>query len=208
MRNTGSVFGISRLRIGTDGQGVTTLVALHQCDLRCRYCLNPQGLSPKTAIRNFSPEELMAVLRKDELYYLATGGGVTFGGGEPLLQADFIKDVLTLIPSRWRVCMETSLNVRTEKLALIADRIDEFIVDVKDMNGNIYHSYCGRDNAIVKNNLEWLVSNGYADKVTCKLPLIQSYNSREDVYQSQRELERMGLSRFVQLEYRTNIKKQ
>ena len=43
--NRAPLIGISRLRIRTDGHGVTTLVAFHGCPLRCKYCLNPQGLS-------------------------------------------------------------------------------------------------------------------------------------------------------------------
>ena len=77
-----SILSICRLRIGTDGHGVRTLVAFHGCPLRCRYCLNPDSLKDSE--------------RKDELYYIATNGGITFGGGEPLLNSQYIKDILEL----------------------------------------------------------------------------------------------------------------
>lgn len=75
------IIGIARHRLSTDGDGVTTLVAFHGCTLRCRYCLNPQSLGDSGRFREYSPEELYAETWIDELYFLATNGGVTFGGG-------------------------------------------------------------------------------------------------------------------------------
>ena len=79
------LIGISRHRIGVDGEGVTTLVAFHGCPLRCQYCLNPKALSPNGVWKRYTPEELYNHVKQDELYFCATGGGVTFGGGEPLI---------------------------------------------------------------------------------------------------------------------------
>lgn len=89
--------------MGTDGHGITTLVAFHGCPLKCKYCLNPQCLKKDAKILIKTPEEVMEILLKDELYFLATKGGVTFGGGEPLLRAEFIKEVLELGAKQWRV---------------------------------------------------------------------------------------------------------
>ena len=114
--NKAPLIGISRLRMGTDGHGVTTLVAFHGCPLRCKYCLNPQSLSDDAKVLKKTPEEVMQAIRKDELYYLATNGGVTFGGGEPLLRTEFIKEVLELGAKQWHITIETSLNVPLRKL--------------------------------------------------------------------------------------------
>ena len=75
------IIGIARHRLLTDGDGVTTLVAFHGCPLCCRYCLNPQSLGDGGRFREYSPEQLYAETRIDELYFIATNGGVTFGGG-------------------------------------------------------------------------------------------------------------------------------
>ena len=80
------IIGISRHRIGVDGPGVTTLVAFHGCTLSCKYCLNPKSIDPKVKGKRYTPSQLYDEIKKDNLYFLATGGGVTFGGGEPLLQ--------------------------------------------------------------------------------------------------------------------------
>ena len=79
------LIGISRHRIGVDGAGVTTLVAFHGCPLRCKYCLNPKALSLNGVWKRYIPEELYNHVKQDDLYFRATSGGVTFGGGEPLL---------------------------------------------------------------------------------------------------------------------------
>ena len=113
-----SIIGISRLRMGTDGHGITTLVAFHGCTLHCKYCLNPICLEPKARVEKMSADEVMHEIEKDELYYIATNGGVTFGGGEPLLNSHFIKEVLKLGAKQWNITVETSLNVKNTLLML------------------------------------------------------------------------------------------
>lgn len=170
--NKAPLIGISRLRMGTDGHGVTTLVAFHGCPLRCKYCLNPQSLTDDAKVMVKTPEEVMQAIRKDELYYLATNGGVTFGGGEPLLRAEFIKELLELGAKQWHITIETSLNVPLQNLVLLFSYIHEYVVDIKDMNPSIYKEYNGRDNELVKSNLRWLVEHGKAENITCRIPLI------------------------------------
>lgn len=93
------IIGIARHRLSTDGEGVTMLVAFHGCPLRCSYCLNPQSLGDGGRFRKYSPEELYAETRIDELYFIATNGGITFGGGEPCLRFDFIREFRALCGS-------------------------------------------------------------------------------------------------------------
>ena len=71
------LIGISRHRLSTDGEGVTTLVAFHGCPLRCKYCLNPQSLYSEGIWKNYDCEQLYEEVRQDELYFLATHGGIT-----------------------------------------------------------------------------------------------------------------------------------
>ena len=80
------VIGICRHRLYTDGEGVSTLVAFHGCPLRCRYCLNSQVLEHEEDSQYYDCTSLYDQVKMDELYFLATGGGITFGGGEPCLR--------------------------------------------------------------------------------------------------------------------------
>ena len=82
---------INRHRITTDGDGITTLVTFYGCPLRCKYCLNPVCFAPDTPRTDLTPDELYRMVMIDDLYFIASGGGVTFGGGEPLLNADFLQ---------------------------------------------------------------------------------------------------------------------
>ena len=92
MKNeTFPLMGFARHRLGIDGEGVTTLVAAWGCPLQCRFCLNPQCRDKNTPIKQITPEELFNMAKIDDLYFRATGGGITFGGGEPLLHAEFIR---------------------------------------------------------------------------------------------------------------------
>ena len=92
------LISFTRHRIGTDGEGVTTLVGGAGCPLRCVYCINREIL--KMQARLVSPEEMYDLLKVDDLYFRATGGGVTFGGGESLLHADFISAFRRVCSSR------------------------------------------------------------------------------------------------------------
>ncbi len=154
-----------------------------------------------------SAEEVLTELRKDELYFLATGGGVTFGGGEPLLCAGFIRDLLELGAKQWRVSIETSLNVPRKNLELLFPYVNEYFVDIKDMNPDIYKHYTGQDNSQLAANLRWLIDQGKAANIACRIPLIPEYNTPEDQQRSKRELEEMGISRFDLFTYITNIRK-
>ena len=95
------MIGIIRHRLSTDGDGVTTLAAFHGCPLRCCHCLNPQSLGGGDGFREYTPEELYAETSIDNLYFLATHGGVTFGGGEPCLYPKFICDFRKLCGPAW-----------------------------------------------------------------------------------------------------------
>lgn len=201
------LIGIKRLRVGTDGRGVTTLVAFNGCPLRCKYCLNPQCWGTIVPEKMKSADEVMAILRKDELYFLATGGGITFGGGEPLSHPVFIKELLELGAKSWHITAETSLNVPQEHLVMLLSYIDEYVVDVKDMDTHTYKAYTGRDNELVMSNLRWLIQQGKANNILCRIPLIPKFNTRETQQVSLRELKKMGIHRFDTFTYKTNINK-
>ena len=195
------VIGIRRHCLGTDGDGVSTLVAFHGCLLRCKYCLNPQCHSSFDSSREKTPEDIMDILRKDELYFIATEGGVTFGGGEPLLKSEFIKDVMELGAKEWHTTLETSLCADKSHLERLMPYIDEYIVDVKDMNDKIYESYTGRKNDLMKSNLKYLIDNGKVQQIICRLPLIPEYNTDADRDRSEDELIGMGITQFDRFTY-------
>ena len=187
--------------MGTDGQGITTLVTFYKCPLNCKYCINQNChiINPNSQI---SPVELYNNIKIDQLYFAATGGGLTFGGGEPLLQAPFIQDVLELGAKNWHTTIETSLNVPYEKWYILIDYVDEWIVDVKDMNPSIYKCYTHKENKIVIDNLKKFVKLGLTETVLIRLPFIKGFNTERDVYSSYQKLKQLGFSRFDKFSYK------
>ena len=198
---TAPFIAINRHRLTTDGEGVTTLVGFHGCPLHCEYCLNAQCLQADGVWCRLTPGELYSEVEIDDLYFVATGGGICFGGGEPLLRSDFIKAFAEIMNPEWKLTIETSLNVPLENVKAIASLVQMWYVDIKDMNPDIYKAYGCKENKQVVSNLQWLAANGYADKVIIRLPLIPEYNTDEDRQQSQLQLEKMGFTNFDKFNY-------
>ena len=205
MKAQADIAAVARHRIAIDGDGVNTLVVFMTCPLRCRYCLNPQTLDAGLPHRTLTPDELYEETRKDELYFLATGGGVTFGGGEPLLRPDFIRAFRSLCGDEWKLNVETSLNVPEDNVRELMPVIDQWFIDIKDMDPEIYRKYTGKDNERVRENLRLLADSGFAAKCTIRIPHIPGYNEDADRDRSIKELEAMGFSDFDRFEYKTDI---
>lgn len=195
------LIGICRHRLATDGQGVTTLVAFHGCPLRCKYCLNEQCLRPDGVWRQMDALDILNEVMVDDLYFKATNGGITFGGGEPLLRSDDIVSFCKLMPQEWRITIETSLNADRKHLEAVAPYIDHFFIDVKDMNSQIYRNYTSVDNRQVIDNLQWLAAHEDTQKIIIRLPHIPDYNTEADIAKSRKQLEAMGFTNFDCFDY-------
>jgi pyruvate formate lyase activating enzyme len=193
MIHSAPFIGISRNRLATDGAGVTTLVAFWDCPLSCKYCLNPQSLDKTATTQVLTPEELYNITKIDELYFLATHGGVTFGGGEPCLYSDFINEFRNFCGKEWTISIETSLNVPFENLKVLHKAVNHYIVDIKDLNADIYKRYTGKENALPVANLKWLIEQGHADNIRVRVPLIPNFNTEKDVENTVSELKYLGI---------------
>ena len=199
-RTEARIFAVSRHRLTTDGDGCTTLVTFNGCPLRCKYCLNKVSWKEDGG-RVYTPETLFEEVKIDQLYFLATRGGVTFGGGEPLLQSKFIKEFRARCGNQWKLLVETCLNVDSEKVQEVDSVLDGYIVDIKDMNPEIYEAYTGKTNALVLKNLEWLLQHGDPCRITVRVPHIPETNTDEDVAKSMEQLKAMGVVHFDEFQY-------
>ena len=195
----------SRLRMATDGTGVTALVGAYGCPLSCKLCINPRTWAPAEEGRDFTwvtPDELYERTKQDNLYYLATGGGITFGGGEPLLHTAFIAAYRAICPSEWHFCAESCLNIPEHHVRAAAECIDHFMIDVKDTNPAIYQAYTGKSNEKMLENLSLLLSLVGADRITVRVPLIPGYNTQADTDRSISLLSNMGFTHFDRFTYK------
>ncbi|WP_254918842.1 radical SAM protein [Segatella copri] len=202
-------FGVSPLRMGIDGKGVTTLVTFMGCQLRCKYCLNERchgavyeddGITPGKGILILSPQQLYDRVKKDNIYFQATGGGVCFGGGEPLEHPEFIMEFRKLCGTRWKITVETALACHPHNIELLAPIVDHWIVDIKDMNPRIREKYTGRvgDSA---HQLCYLKQYGIVDNVTIRVPHIPGFNTDEDVKRSIEQVKILGFKDIQEFEY-------
>ena len=188
-----TLLGIDRHRIKTDGKGITSLVALAGCPLSCPYCINEELLADHKKVKKVTVQELTEELMSDHCYFLYTGGGVTFGGGEPLLQSEQIKAFSEICPKEWNITIETSLNVPAESLRpLLTDRFS-FIIDCKAMQADIYEKYTGKENGRVIENLQELSRQIKQEQYVIKAPVIPGYSDRTRPEQSKETLLEMGI---------------
>lgn len=201
------IIGVIRHRIASDGEGVTTLVGFWGCPLRCQYCLNPHSLVHEEKAKIYTPEQLYQEVLIDQLYFLATNGGITFGGGEPLLHPDFISEFRSLCGEQWNITVETSLNVPLSNLQKANKVVNNYIIDIKDINPAIYQRYTSRDNQQTIDNLKWLAGNVNPDSILVRTPQIPDFNTEEDIKKSETFIHSLGIKNIDRFTYQKEIKK-
>ena len=151
-----------------DGPGIRTTLFLKGCPLRCAWCHNPEGLSPEPRVLRspagervagqvWTPEELAARLNAQADVLRAGGGGVTFSGGEPLRQAEFVLEVIERLDNL-HVLLDTSGSAGEETFRRVASRCDLVYFDVKLADPAEHRRWTGVDNAPILRNLRALGS--------------------------------------------------
>lgn len=194
------LIGVKRLCFETDGSGITTLVSGAFCPLDCKYCLNKKALE-SIAPEYVSVRELYDRVCIDNLYFQTTGGGLTFGGGESLIYSGFIASFRELIGEAWKLNAETSLYVSRRNLETALSCIDGFIVDVKDINPDIYKAYTGHSCGIMLENLLFLADNYDKKRVKIRIPLIPGFNTGDDCDRSENFIRSLGFENVDRFTY-------
>lgn len=121
-------------------------------------------------------EEIISEIEKDTPFYDESGGGVTFSGGEPLMQPEFLLELL-------RQCgrlgihrvVDTSAFAKTELLLEVADQCDLFLIDLKHMDSEMHRLYTGVENGLILRNIRNLADRGVPFRI--RIPLIEGVNS-------------------------------
>ncbi len=199
MNLTGTIFDIKRFAIH-DGPGIRTTVFMKGCPLDCWWCHNPESirLEPETVTRRrpvgsstklpdkqevfgrrITVAELLAELEKDLIFYDQSGGGVTFSGGEPLMQVDFLEAALKVCrDSDIHTAVDSSGYAPWEDLVRIADLTDLFLYDLKLMDDEQHRKYIAVSNQTILNNLVRLAKR--TDKITIRIPLIPDITDTDE----------------------------
>jgi pyruvate formate lyase activating enzyme len=225
----GMVFNIQRYSVD-DGPGIRTTVFLKGCPLRCKWCHNPESISPKqelvlhenrclrcgdcmtlcknnaiisedgkfVTLREFclacgtcielcyaeareivgkemTTEEVMVEIEKDVVFFDESGGGVTFSGGEPLLQHEFLVELLEECGKKniHRV-VDTTGFTSASILERVSRSVDLFLYDLKTLDDEKHRAYTGVSNRLILENLRRLAK--WNKKVIVRIPIIPGIN--------------------------------
>ena len=229
----GLVMDVQRFSLH-DGPGIRTTAFLMGCNLRCRWCHNPESwhmerrmlfyknrcrqcgkcvpLCPKGAHRfdaqghhinlplcmgcekleqcasccpgeammvcgrEYTPEELVSLLVRDRIFY-GEDGGVTFSGGEAMLQEEFLLQCLTLCKAQGlHTCVDTAANVSRDSIQRIAAFCDLFLIDLKAMDEDRHQRLCGTGNRQILKNIRRL--GEMRKPIWIRIPLVQGENAQ------------------------------
>jgi pyruvate formate lyase activating enzyme len=129
--------------LGTlDGPGVRFVVFLSGCNLRCGCCHNPDTWEIGAGTEYTAEDILRRVVRYREYY--GREGGITVSGGEPLLQADFVRELFTLCKQNGvNTCLDTSGSIINDSALALLDVCDRVLLDIKYTNDADYKNYVG-----------------------------------------------------------------
>jgi pyruvate formate lyase activating enzyme len=229
----GLAFNIQRFST-EDGPGIRTTAFLKGCPLRCAWCHNPEGLSPKPELiwydvrcigardclqacpenaltltpqgirisrerctacgacekacpaaalevigRNWTPEEMVAELLKDQVFYETSGGGVTFSGGEPMMQVDFLCQVLPRCREAGvHIALDTCGAVAWESYERVLPWVDLALYDLKIMDAKCHKAATGVSNDTILENARRLAARGVP--MWIRTPVIPGYTDDQE----------------------------
>jgi pyruvate formate lyase activating enzyme len=166
--------------------GGTIKIGPNGCEIDRKRCVNLEEISAacnhdayEIVGQTITPEELVQKLLKDKVFYDQSGGGVTFSGGEPALQPEFVAETATLLKNEnIHTAMDTAGNVEWDVLKTATENIDLVLYDIKAFDNEIYRRCTGVSNELVLENARRLA--GIKNTLRIRLVLIPSYNDGED----------------------------
>ena len=164
--------------LGTlDGPGVRFVVFLQGCPLRCGCCHNPDTWAFDGGSEYSAIEIVEKAMRYRE--YFGEDGGITLSGGEPLMQAEFVKEIFTLAKERGlNTCLDTSGCVLNDKVKELLRFTDRVLLDIKYTDEKLYKKYVGCEYRAVKEFLSYL--NEKMIKTTFRQVVIPTLNDDEE----------------------------
>lgn len=192
----GIIYDIKRFAIH-DGPGIRTTVFLKGCPCDCWWCHNPESRSAKVFSylkqvnidgqvmqreqvigKALLSDDLMLEIEKDTVFYSQSEGGVTFSGGEPLQQIDFLKEMLQKCKAKGiHTTLDTTLYCQDSTLQSIKPYVDLFMIDLKFVDPDLHRKYTGVSNRPILANIENLLNSG--QRVWLRIPIIPGINTSE-----------------------------
>ena len=139
-----------------DGPGIRTVIFMQGCHLRCKYCHNPDAWAMQSkGAKEYTTAELLSIIIRSKPYFNSSGGGVTFSGGEPLLQHQFVKEVFKECQKAGvHTAIDSSLYVKTPWVEAILPYTDLVLADIKHIEPLKSQNLTGLSNELNMANLQ------------------------------------------------------
>jgi len=142
----------------------------------CGECVSACIVGAREIIgRQVTAREVMCEVERDVIFYDQSGGGVTFSGGEPLMQPEFLLALLNRCQvQRIHTAVDTSCYAEPNVVETLGEKTDLFLCDVKHMNSEMHERFTGVKNDLILDNIKRLSK---ADKeIIIRIPLIPGFN--------------------------------
>lgn len=171
----GVISNIQRFTVH-DGPGIRLTVFMQGCPLSCWWCHNPEcikhyNVDDTDLHLRYNVNKLMKEIRKEQIFIDESGGGVTFSGGEPMMQPIFLGEMLDACKKEdIHTAVDTSGLVSTDTFDSLIDKADLFLYDLKIIDNELHQKYTGVSNKLILKNLKTL--NNLQKKVIIRIPLI------------------------------------
>lgn len=201
----GLIFSVKRYSIH-DGPGIRVTFFMKGCPLSCWWCHNPEGISPamenvrqtrriggkefsenKEVGKYYTVENIIEILEKDRIFLEQSGGGVTFSGGEPMMQSEFLKESLEACRKKgFHTAVDTSGYASSESYRAIMKLTDLFLFDIKHLDEQKHLEFTGVSNVGILKNLKMILNSG--KDVMIRIPVIPGKNDDAGHLSDLREL--------------------
>lgn len=167
-----------------DGEGIRTLVFLAGCPLRCAWCSNPEGQTLRNPMTRWAETgEIVREIRRQDIFYRFSGGGVTFSGGEPTSQTDFLGELTdALYDLGCDLALETCGQFDFDALAPLLRRQNLIFMDLKHPDPELHRRFTGVDNRPILENLRRTAALGVP--MVVRIPVIMGVNGDDRILAS------------------------
>jgi pyruvate formate lyase activating enzyme len=193
----GLIFSVRRYSVH-DGPGIRVAFFMKGCPLKCIWCHNPEGISSlpgsvvqvnKVGDKEFSNHEevgkyytvndILDLLEKDKIFINQSKGGITFTGGEPMLQSEFLLKALKACKANgYHTAVDTSGYSSNDSFKSIIPFTDLFLFDIKHMYDPAHLQLTGVSNEGIISNLRYLLLN--AVEIWVRIPVVPGLNDDLD----------------------------
>lgn len=200
----GLIFDIKHCAIH-DGPGIRTTVFFKGCPLNCWWCHNPESISPNMQLievikrvgnksfrestiigKNKSTAEIVSEIEKDNIFFDESKGGVTFSGGEPFYQTEFLIELSKRCKEKgFHTALDTSGYASVKTLEMVIPFIDLFLYDIKLLDNKLHQKYVGVPNSTILRNLDFILSRN--KKVIIRYPLVPGINDSKTQLEALKE---------------------